>query len=289
MIRKRIAAKRSVLLVFLLSLCLQICVLYPQTAQALTATQTVYDNAALFSEEEGAALEELCAQYGAERTTDMIIVTENGLDGNTRSAYLEDFYAQGNYSSAVLLLINMDPADRGVQIQGYGDAQAYITEDTINAILDDIVPQLSDGDYYDAMCTYLIALADSLPMQEAAAEDAYSETEENSDSPQYNPTTGLVAVLFGMDDGAPFYLRTYFLLGVSVLIGIIVVGIMAANAGGTATTDSRTYLDETQSRVVASRDRYIRTAVTRVKRPQNNNDDSHGGGGSSHSDGGRSF
>jgi uncharacterized protein len=81
-----------------------------------------------------------------------------------------------------------------------------------------------------------------------------------------------------------------------MVIGAIAVGIMAYGSGGRVTVNNRTYMDGKNSKVVASRDDYIRTVTTRVRRPSNNNGGgrSSGGGGissggSSHSGGGRGF
>ncbi len=292
MMQKRITAKRFVLLLLLFSMLAQLAVLFPPMAQAAETSQTVYDNAGIFSSEELASLEETCAQYGAEHNVDIVILTENGLGGKSRSDYLEDFYAQSDYLSAVLLLINMDPNARGVQIQSYDDAYTYITDDTIDTMLKDIVPQLSDGDYYDAMLTYADEVAGYLPMQDNAAADGNSavdgyDAEEQSDSS--NPVVRWFAAAAAMDASAPFYLRTNFLLAIAALIAIIAVGIMAINAGGTVTTSSRTYIDKKNSQVVARRDRYIRTTVTRVKKQTNDNDHDASNSDSSHGDGGSDF
>jgi uncharacterized protein len=89
-----------------------------------------------------------------------------------------------------------------------------------------------------------------------------------------------------------------FQLGISLVIGIVTVCIMATGAGGRITTNNRTYLDAGRSRVTKSYDNYIRTTTTRVKKPENNNNNHTGGssggggvssGGHSHSGGGRGF
>jgi uncharacterized protein len=100
---------------------------------------------------------------------------------------------------------------------------------------------------------------------------------------------------YGKKEDNIFY-NTFFQLGIAVIIGAVTVGIMAAGSGGRVTVSNRTYLDEGNSGVTASRDDYIRTTTTRVKKPDNNNDagrSSGGGGissgGHSHSGGSRGF
>ena len=85
----------------------------------------------------------------------------------------------------------------------------------------------------------------------------------------------------------PIYLRAWVQLVVALVIGGIVVGGMAASNGGTMTVNANTYLDERYSGIRARRDDYIRTSVTKRRKPQETRS-SGGGGGSHHSSGGHS-
>lgn len=286
---------------FLLLLCvpLFLFLLSSTRAQALPKDQKVYDNDGLFTEEEVTKLEDVCNKYGEDGKVDIVIITENGLEGKTRTQYLEDFYdAHGfgydqKFGNAVLLLINMDPSDRGVEIQGYGDAEYYVNNDRIEYMLDDITPKLSDEDYYDAMVLY--AKEAAYYMNEKKGVDTSPATGTKGSGNYYGESSYAgPSNYYGR--GGNIFFNTWFQLALALLIGAIAVGVMAFQSGGRITVNNRTYLDEEHSRVVARRDDYIRTTVTRVKKPENNNGGgrSSGGGGisaggNSHSGGGRSF
>lgn len=270
-------------------------------ASAAPEDQKVYDYYGLFTQEEVAGLEEIAEEYGEDGQVDIVMITEDSLGGKSRKDYLGDFYdANGfgyseSFGTAVLILVNMDPNDRGVEIQGYGDAQYYIHNDRIEYMLDGIVPLLTNGEYFEAM-------------EEFAKQSAYYMKEEKgvNTSPSVGAEgSGNYYGEASYDGPSNYYgeesiFENIFLqLGISAVIGAVVVGIMAYGSGGRVTVNNRTYMDGKNSRIVGSRDDYIRTVTTRVRKPTNNNRGggigrSSGGGGisaggHSHSGGGRSF
>lgn len=271
------------------------------TAFAAPEDQKVYDNYGLFTETEVTDLENDFREYGEEGQVDIVVVTTDDLEGKTRKQYLEDFYDQygfgynQDFGDAVLILINMNSDDRGVEIQGYGDAELYVNNDRIEYILDDIVPLLSNAEYYNAMVEF-------------AKQVSYYMDEENGVNA--SPTYGVEGSgdyygeasydgpsdYYGQEKVTDIFYNPLFQIGLSLVIGAVVVLIMALQSGGKVTVHNRTYLDDQHSGVVANRDDYIRTTVTRVKKPSNNDGGgrSSGGGGvssggSSHSGGGRGF
>jgi len=244
------------------------------TASAAPEDQKVYDYYGLFTEDEVSELEATCKEYGEEGKVDIVIVTTDELDGRTRQQYLEDFFDEYGFGynqkagDAALILINMDSSNRGVEIQGYGNAEYNINNERINHILDDITPMLSDGKNYKAIVNFQKQVA------------FYMTHIDSSD--HFVDTDNLI------------YFNIFFQLAVALVIGAVVVIIMALQSGGKVTVNNRTYLDEQNSRVVANQDYYISTTITKVKKPTNNNSSGGGGGGvssggSSHSGGGRSF
>lgn len=247
-----------------------------QKVYADTNLTKVYDTAGLLSKEEAKELEELCNTYGKENSLDIIIITTNSIGSQTRQRYMEDFYDKYIYDNSnfggncAMILVNMDPSDRGVEIQGYGegpsegDAEYYLNGARIDTILDTVVKPLKTGNYYNAFQDFIKEV------------DYYVGLE-------YSSKNSLIYEL-------------WFQMLISLGIGGITVAIMAYNSGGKVTVNSGTYLDHNHSRILAKRDDYIRTTVTRTKKPKN--DDNHGGGGSgagvssgghSHSGGGRGF
>lgn len=275
--------------------------LFPSAVYAAPEDQKVYDNSGLFNNQEVSKLEDIFKEYGEEGQIDIVAITVDSLDGITRKKYLEDFYDEyglgydKEFGDTVLLLINMDPTDRGVEIQGYGTAEYYVNNDRIEYMLDDITKLLKAGKYYEAMEEYAKQAAYYMNQEKGvnvapATGDQYTGKgygESSYDGP---------SDYYGKKEDNIFY-NTFVQLGIALVIGGVAVGVMAANSGGRITVHNRTYLNDGTSGVVDSRDDYIRTTTTKVRKPQNNNTGggrSSGGGGissggNSHSGGGRSF
>ncbi len=88
---------------------------------------------------------------------------------------------------------------------------------------------------------------------------------------------------------------------IAIVIGAVTVVIMAYNSGGRMTAGGSNYIDPNHSGLIGRRDDYIRTTVTRIRKPQDNNTGGRGGfnaggfrggmsgGGRSHSSGGGKF
>lgn len=295
-LQKNSIIKRSLLFLLLLTI---ISSIGNTTVLAAPEDQKVYDYYDLFSDQEIEKLEAVSKEYGEEGKVDIVIITTDDLSGKSRQQYLEDFYDEygfgyeEEFGTAALLLLNMNPSDRGVEIQGYGDAEHYIHNDRIEHILDDIVPMLKDGEYYEAMEEYVKQVA--YYMNEEKGVNTSPVIGEKDSGNYYGEAS--------YDGPSNYYEEEHILnnvlvqLGIALVIGAVAVGIMAYHSSGRVTVTSRTYLDEQNSRVIASRDDYIRTTTTRVRKPSNDNGGggrSSGGGGissggHSHSGGGRGF
>ena len=148
-------------------------------------------------------------------------------------------------------------------------------------------PSLSAGDYYEA-CNNFISEVYYYMEHEATSD--YKHTE--ADNQAYLERMGEEELTAG---------ETAFAYGIiaflfAIVVGSISVCVMAINTGGKTTTHQGTYLTKDEPKVIAKRDTYIRTTVTKTRKPTNNDSSSgssSGGGvssgGSSHSGGGSSF
>ncbi|WFR56938.1 TPM domain-containing protein [Anaerocolumna sp. AGMB13025] len=291
--------------------------LAPLKALAAPEDQKVYDNYGLFSSEEVADLEDICSKYGDEGKIDIVMITDDFSD-KSRQEYLEDFYDEHGFGfdkefgDTAMILINMNQDDRGVEIQGYGNAEYYLNNDRIEHMLDDVVALLKDGSYYDAMDEFAKQAAYYMNQDKGVNTSPATGADDSGESGYTGPGNNYggsgsnnygesgyagPSDYYGEKDDNIFY-NTFFQVAIAVIIGAVAVGIMAANSGGRVTVSNRTYLDEGHSGIVATRDDYIRTTTTRVKKPTNDNNNgggrSSGGGGissggHSHSGGGRSF
>lgn len=302
--------KRLALALTLAALLLTV-ILPASTALAQEVTDStlishVYDEADLFSSDELASLEELCKSYGEEAAVEIIILTHNNSKAVYAEDYIEDFEDQLPVADRVYLLIDM--YNRDVFIEGYGKAETYIHSKRIDIILDEITPYLSDGYYYDACLGFIKRSAAYMKDDsELNYDHNYSNTPQSSDpnAPYYDETWPSDSYYsnYGYEGSGSILTNIWLQLIAAVIIGAVTVVIMAYNSGGTMTAGSNNYLDQGRSGLIGRRDDYIRTSVTRVRKPQNNNTNNHakggfnsggfrGGtssGGRSHSSGGRKF
>lgn len=273
-------------LLLLLSVCLFWVSSVPVYA-ADTEIKNVYDNASLLNDEDLSQLDSQCQTVNDARNINIVILIADSINGN-RKQYLEDYYDghTPTLSDAVLLLLNMDKNDRGIEIQGYGNCEFYLSDDRINLILDDMMPYLKDGEYFDAL-EFFISQVDSYMGQKPTTHYAHTE----ADNQAYNEANG------GNPDEDSFAERTLIHLGIALFTGVVSVAAMAYHSSGRNTTSQGTYLDANNSRVLGRWDRYLRTTTTRRRKPEPNQSSgggsSSGGGvssgGNSHSGGGRSF
>jgi uncharacterized protein len=265
--------------------------------------QHVYDFAALLSTADAEELEQKCIDYGTTAGIDIMILTHDDSNAVYAEDYIEDFEDQLPVGDRVYLLVDM--ANRIVFMEGYGKAETYIHSKRIDTIIEEITPYLSDRKYYDAFSIYI----------ERAASYMEDDSELNYD---HNYSAGTPQ---SDNPNAPYYDETYpsnsqsiesttkstlsnpwLQLLLAVIIGIVTVSVMAYNSGGKMTTGSATYMDQNRSGLIGRRDDYIRTHVTKVKKPENNNNNHTKGGfnaggfrggvssgGRSHSSGGGKF
>ena len=257
----------------------------------------VYDYYQLFSDNELEELEDLLNLYTTEGKVDIVVITTDNLDGKSKQTYMEDFYDNASlgydkeFGDAVLLMLYMNPNDRSVEIQGYENSRFYITNERIENILDEIVPYLANGDYIKAIEEYAKLVAQYMN-QEAPTPSKNNNNYNNNYNNAPNSNQNTKRVSNSSDD----ILRNPLVqLVASLILSGIVVAIMAYNSSGRITTNNRTYLNDNKSSVTGHHDIYLRTTVSRVRKPQNNdNNGGHTGGGTSsgghsHSGGGRSF
>ena len=251
----------------------------------------VYDYADLLTDSEEAALESNYYQWGQEAETDIILVTTDNMEGKSDKTYLEDFQDELYFTqdmlaeNASLMLINME--DRIVTIQGYGGCEFWISNDRIEYILDWVYEGLVDGDYY--------AAAESFGEQTAyyMNQDKGVSTEYESGQ-DYGEAYGGPSDYYGQSLQDQYtageYLAENLLVALpgSLIFGVIGSSIacliIASNRKPKNTVASSTYMDLRNSGLSAKRDDYLRTTVTKVRKPK----ETSSSGGSSRSSGGRS-
>lgn len=288
-------------------LCLSITLFYIGTvpvssAQTDQSYQHVYDKANLLSTSELSDLEDLCITYGDAAGIEIMILTHDNSSAPYIENYIEDF--EDALPEGDRVYLGMDMVERDVFIEGYGSAETYIHSKRINTIINKITPDLSGGNYYDAFVTYVKMTADFMSDDSELNynHDYTAGTPQSSDpdAPNYDATwpsdrnSTKSQVLEAMEN-------PMVLLGISLLVGSITVAIMAYNSSGRMTAGGNNYIDQNNSGLIGRRDIYLRTTVTRVRKPQDNQNNRGGGvnsggfrggvsgGGRSHSSGGGKF
>jgi uncharacterized protein len=258
--------------------------------KTLGVEQKVYDQAALFTEQEKNTLQQTALELSESLKMDMVIVTADDNEGKTSREYADDFYdtngfGYGENADGVLLLINMD--DREVYISTSGAAINTLTDSRIESTLDAVYTHLNSEAYGEGAAAFLETAASYIHQGTPSAGNALGKGETGqlpATQPQgvASPVTQEEGRL---GDRLPIYLL------ISLAIGGVSVGVMAMNNRGTSTTNATTYLDHNSFDITERYDRHVNTTVTHVKI----NTNSGGSGthtsssGRSHGGGGRKF
>ncbi|WNF35025.1 TPM domain-containing protein [Bacillaceae bacterium IKA-2] len=250
---------------------------YPVMAQI---NQKIYDYAELLTTEELKELESLSNQYSENRQVDIIILTTKDTAGLEVESYMQDFYDEmglgydKSHGNTVILTIDME--QREVYVAGFYKGEEYIDNNRADLIREKITSDLSGGYYFDAFRSYI----------ELSNEYLGISPEVNSGpEPGVNPgessgiSSGVSPGLSSEKTPDNILLKLWFQILVSILIAGVIVFIMIYRSGGRVTTSAGTYLDASNSKVTKRRDTYVRTTITKVKKPSNKNNSSGGGGG----------
>lgn len=239
-----------------------ICLAVPAgSAGAESAKRLIYDEAGLLSGDQVSRLQQLAQEYGAARETDFIIVTSRNLDNIDVMVMTQNFYDQQApgydkpHGNAAILMLDMN--NREVYLAGFYKAETYLDSGRLDKIRGKITPYLSSGDYELAFQEFILTAHKYMGYR-----------------PGVNPDN----ILF----------NGWFQLIVSLGIGGIIVGMMAYNSGGKVTVHRRTYEDSSTSGVLAHKDQYLRTTVTKTKIQTNNGGSGGRGGGGGITGGGHS-
>lgn len=216
------------------------------SAQSSNQKQFIYDYANVLSSEEKLQLESLSSRLSEERNTAFLIITLNGTGNQDIVEYMKDFYddqAPGynkKHGNTAMLLIDLQ--ERDVFLSAFKKGKLYLGNNRLTKIRETITPDLSAGNYYDAFNSYL----------------------------------NLSHEYMGYEPDNIFF-KWWFQLIVSMIVAGIIVTIMAYRSGGKVTVSAKDYLNSGESSVIEQRDQYVRTTVTKVKKPSNKGGKTGGG------------
>nr|WP_277398185.1 TPM domain-containing protein [Neobacillus citreus] len=252
-------------------------------AQEFDRTHYIYDRAQLLTEAEAAELQTLAAELGGQRETAFIIITLNGSDGKDIVQYVEDFYDENApgfdqpHGNTAILAIDM--GERDIYLAGFKKAEQYLNDERLDQIRDQITPDLSDGQYFQAFSQFLNT------SYEYMGQEPTSDSSGSKDYGYGGGSDGQNHYVTGTDEENIFF-QWWFQLISSLVVAGIVVTIMAYRSGGRVTVNAQTYMDHDKSRVIGKHDTFTHQTVTRQRKPSNNTSSGGGGitgGGHSHS------
>ena len=237
--------------------------------------QKVYDFAKLLTPEQLSEVEANASHFSDQNQVDIIILTTDNTNGKDVVEYMQDFYDEMglgyNKSHGDTVILTIDLQHREVYVAGFYKGMEYIDDYRANIIRETITPELSDRNYVQAFNTYI----------EQANQFLTSKPEHRPNDQSYSE----IRTPHAVQKQENILTNTLFQLLISLILAGVIVGIMLYNAGGRKTTNSRTYLDEGNSKVTARRDQFVRTVVTKTKKPSSR---SGGGGGGGMTGGGHS-
>lgn len=276
-----------------------------ETTSATTDTNSkrVYDEAGLLSSHEIDELESISKEYGDKSGIEIIILTHDDSTSTYPEKYIEDFEDQLPVGDRVYFLYDVYRGE--IFMEGYGLAETYIHSKRIDKIFDNVEDYLRNRYYYDAFNTYITM---SAAYMEDDTELNYDHNYNYDKTPEgFDPNND-----YSYDDyeyekyyreeklKGSILLDFWFQLAAALIIGAIVVSSLAYRSSGRMTAGANDYLDRSRGGLIGRRDQYIRSTVTKWRKPsQNTSSGSRGGfnsggfrggtssGGRSHSSGGR--
>lgn len=243
----------KIILVSLLSICTLLLLPAAILPHVSAASNYVTDDASILTGSEIEDLNNQIQSFYDKNQYPIYIFTTTDTEGVSNTTYLSNQADRLSVNDAILILVNMNPNDREIKIQSYGTIQDnYMSKDRLQKANDAMVSSFKAGDYKKGFDICISKLT------------TYSKSTVDLDNPI-------------------FYSWVHLLVAVAIGGGIVFA--MVYTSGGRVTTNSSTYLNYNNSKVLCSHDHYIRTSIIRTKRESNSNN----GGSSGVSGGGRSF
>lgn len=275
--------KRKVLCVFL---CILLLCGTAVSASADTLPKVV-DNAGLLTDSQLSALEEKAAALWDSCRLDVVIVTVNSLDGKSVQTYADDYYDDNGYGygddySGILLLLAMET--REWYISTCGEANYIFTDYGLDEMGQEMLPQLSSGDYSGAFDTWLELIPiycerydSGRPIDGYVGPDAYE------------PEGGDRIVHATPSQGTTFVSRILIAVVAGAVVALVVVLIMGSRMNtAKAQKYAGQYMRNGSYHLHTHRDMFLYSRVSRTRK-QESSGGSRGGGSSVHrSSGGRS-
>lgn len=241
---------------------------FHSNVQASPSISRVYDYAKLLTAEEIAQVEGFAQNLYSKNNTHFLVVTTNdrsefAVDTSvSEEEQTENFalavyhYFQDTYREEInnCVILAIDMSHRYISIIAQGDATSHIDRQREQLISEKLVSPMKESNYLETCKAFMTTTHRYLQIK-----------------PGINPDA--------------IYLNLWFQFLMAYIISAIIVVILVYNSGGKVTTTHSTYLDNTNSKLLARRDRYLHTSVTRTKRVSDDSNNSSSDNSSSSSGG----
>lgn len=230
----------------------------------------VIDNADVLSAIEEQALTEQLEDIQKSFDVDVVVLTEDSLNGKDPMSYADDYFDYNGYGKdGVLLLLDMGGHNWWMSTSGN-----CIWAIDADAMGECFVPLLSKGAYYEGFALFAKMVQETM--------------EQPDDIESYSVDA------FGNIQVHYFVSHWYDGLGLSLLFGLLVGGIAVAvmacrMKSVRAKSNAADYVNRDSLELTRQEDRYLYQTVTRRAKPKNNGGTHRGSSGRSHGGGGGRF
>ena len=257
----------------LLAAILMLTALLSLTASAEEETKSlVVDDADLLTDFEEEQLKRRFERVSAELKCEIAVVTVTSTKGKTAQAFADDYYDENGYgygvgNDGILLLIHLDIKDRKWAVSTYGLGHRALGDDSLDGLEDRVVPLLAEERYYRAFQLF------------AEGCEFYVNYEKNPDAVDENSVW-----MTYLDGGMHIGVMVLIALALGVIIALLIVSGMKAKLTTVRTCNqANAYVCRDGFRLTRSRDIYLYSTVTKIRR----NTDSSSSGGAHRSSSGR--
>lgn len=229
----------------------------------------IMDEAGLLTAQEKEALENRAQRISNTYGMDVVIVTNDSLDGKTATEYADDYFDYNGYGlgedrSGTLLLVSMGERDWAISTRG--SAIRAVTDWGNEQLQDAMLSDLSAGYYADAFNSYLDELEE---LYGSYANGGVSDSDDNSGGSLWYVIRAKLSLG-----------RVLLCVAIAAAIsGITVVGMAKSMNSAQGKRQAQEYLVKDSFHLSQSRDRFLYSTVTQTRRSQ---DDHDSGGSSTH-------
>lgn len=230
----------------------------------------IRDGAALLSQEERKDLNELSWKICDEQNFQIVIVTVNSTGGRDIAEYADDMYSSSGYlEDGVLFMLDMYNREWCVSTAGRGIGA--LSDYTIDRIMDDILYQLTAGDYYEAFRSFILECSDCVADYDNGT---YVPDEDDYYEYQYDNNSGHTHKKQGV---SPAWIPGS--LGIGIFSALFATGRMKSEMNNVRSqTNASNYTKKGSLNLTEQQDTFLYNTVSRVPKPKDDDRSSHGGG-----------